>query len=287
MFINICLNWGWPKSSFRFLHLSIQKPEQTFWPTQHLRHSYEINITPCLTHEENETHRVSKSAMELMPEPGLLTPRSPLYPLPASLDVTPRSPPYPRPASLDATLRSPPYPLPASLDVTLRSPLYPLPASLDVTRGRLLTHCPASLDVTPRSPPYPLPASLDVTPRSPPLPTACVSGCDAEVAPLPTACVSGCDSEVAPLPTACVSGSDGSVISLSAVLRVVAQLCPILCNPVDCSPPGSSVLGDSPGKNTGVGSLPLLQGGCFQPRNGTRVSCTAGRFFTSWAVSCA
>ena len=41
---------------------------------------------------------------------------------------------------------------------------------------------------------------------------------------------------------------------------LVAQLCPTLCNPVDCSPPGSSIHGDSPGKNTGVGSLSLLQG---------------------------
>ena len=31
------------------------------------------------------------------------------------------------------------------------------------------------------------------------------------------------------------------------------------CNPMDCSPPGSSVHGDFPGKNTGVGSLSLLQ----------------------------
>ena len=31
-------------------------------------------------------------------------------------------------------------------------------------------------------------------------------------------------------------------------------------NPKDCSPPGSSVHGDSPGKNTGVGSHSLLQG---------------------------
>ena len=29
---------------------------------------------------------------------------------------------------------------------------------------------------------------------------------------------------------------------------------------MDCSPPGSSIHGDSPGKNTGVGSLSLLQG---------------------------
>ena len=32
-----------------------------------------------------------------------------------------------------------------------------------------------------------------------------------------------------------------------------AQLCPSLCNPMDCSPPGSSVHGIFPGKNTGVG----------------------------------
>ena len=34
---------------------------------------------------------------------------------------------------------------------------------------------------------------------------------------------------------------------------LVSQLYPILCDPMDCSPPGSSVHGDSPGKNTGVG----------------------------------
>ena len=33
-----------------------------------------------------------------------------------------------------------------------------------------------------------------------------------------------------------------------------------LCNPMDCSPLGSSVHGDSPGKNTGVGCHALLQG---------------------------
>ena len=37
------------------------------------------------------------------------------------------------------------------------------------------------------------------------------------------------------------------------------QLCPTLCNPMDYSPPGSSVHGDSPGKNTGVGCPALLQ----------------------------
>ena len=92
---------------------------------------------------------------------------------------------------------------------------------------------------------------------------------------------------------------------------------------MDCSPPGSSVHGNSPGKNTGVGSHSLLQGifptqgsnprlqhyrwilyqlsyqgsprilewvaypfsrGSSQPRNRTGVSCIAGGFFTSWAT---
>ena len=32
-----------------------------------------------------------------------------------------------------------------------------------------------------------------------------------------------------------------------------AQSYPTLCDPMDCSPPGSFVHGDSPGKNTGEG----------------------------------
>ena len=35
----------------------------------------------------------------------------------------------------------------------------------------------------------------------------------------------------------------------------ITQLCPTLCDCMDCSPPGSSVHGDSPGQNTGVGSM--------------------------------
>ena len=38
------------------------------------------------------------------------------------------------------------------------------------------------------------------------------------------------------------------------------QSCQTLYDPMNCSPPGSSVHGDSPGKNTGVGCHPLLQG---------------------------
>ena len=41
---------------------------------------------------------------------------------------------------------------------------------------------------------------------------------------------------------------------------LVSQSCLTLCNPMDCSPPGSSIHGDSPGKSTRVGCHTLLQG---------------------------
>ena len=53
----------------------------------------------------------------------------------------------------------------------------------------------------------------------------------------------------------------------SVLLCFIAQTCPTLCDPVDCSPPGSSVHGDSPGMNTGVGCHDLLQG--IFPTQGT------------------
>ena len=104
---------------------------------------------------------------------------------------------------------------------------------------------------------------------------------------------------------------------------LVIQSCLTLCDPMDWSPPASSVHEDSPGKNTGVGCHALLQGifptqgsnpgllyhrwtlyclshhgsprilewvvypfskGSSQPRNQTKVSCAAGGFFTSWAA---
>ena len=45
-----------------------------------------------------------------------------------------------------------------------------------------------------------------------------------------------------------------------SVLCLVAQSCLTLCDPMDCSLPGSSIHGNSPGKNTGVGCHALLQG---------------------------
>ena len=43
---------------------------------------------------------------------------------------------------------------------------------------------------------------------------------------------------------------------LTDVPCLVAQSCPTLCDPMCCGPPGSSVRGDSPGKNIGVGIFP-------------------------------
>ena len=56
----------------------------------------------------------------------------------------------------------------------------------------------------------------------------------------------------------CVIGSR----AVLCVLCLVAQSCPTLCHPMYYSPPGSSVHGDSPGKNTGVSCHALLQGIC-------------------------
>ena len=50
------------------------------------------------------------------------------------------------------------------------------------------------------------------------------------------------------------------LLQVCTVLCLVSQSWPTLCDPMDCSPLGSSVRGDSPGKNTGVGSYSLLQG---------------------------
>ena len=107
------------------------------------------------------------------------------------------------------------------------------------------------------------------------------------------------------------------------VLCLVAQLCLTLCNPMNCSLPGSGIYKDTPGKNTGVGCHALFQRifptqgsnpslpHCRQilyhlnhqgsprtlewvgypffrwsswSRNWTEVSCIGGGFSTSWAT---
>ena len=50
--------------------------------------------------------------------------------------------------------------------------------------------------------------------------------------------------------------------SLCAVQCLVTQSYSTFCNPMDYSPPGSSVHGDSLGRNSGLGCQALLQGIC-------------------------
>ena len=67
------------------------------------------------------------------------------------------------------------------------------------------------------------------------------------------------------------------------VLCLVAQSCLTLCNPTDCSPPGSSAHGDSPGRNTGVGCHALLQG--IFPTQGSNLHLLHGRrILYCWAT---
>ena len=55
------------------------------------------------------------------------------------------------------------------------------------------------------------------------------------------------------------------------VLCLVTQSCPALCNPMDCSLPGFSAHGESPGKNTGVGCPPPRDLGSSQPKDQTPI----------------
>ena len=60
---------------------------------------------------------------------------------------------------------------------------------------------------------------------------------------------------------------------------LVAQSCRTLCDPMDCSPPGSSVHGISQARILEWVAMSCTRGSP-QPRDRTQVSCTAGEFFT-------
>ena len=64
---------------------------------------------------------------------------------------------------------------------------------------------------------------------------------------------------------------------------LVAQLCPTLCDPMDCSLPGSSVHGILQGRILEWIAISFSRGSS-QSRDRTQVSCIAGRFFTIWAT---
>ena len=68
------------------------------------------------------------------------------------------------------------------------------------------------------------------------------------------------------------------------VLCLVTKLCLTLWDPKNCSPPGSSIHGDYPGKSTGVGWNALLQG-IVSTQGSSQTICSIaynpGRFFTT------
>ena len=74
----------------------------------------------------------------------------------------------------------------------------------------------------------------------------------------------------------------GSFSPLRKVKALVSQLCPTLCDPMDCSPPGSSVHEILQASILEWVAIPFSRGSS-QPRGRTWVSCIAGRFFTVWA----
>ena len=61
----------------------------------------------------------------------------------------------------------------------------------------------------------------------------------------------------------------------------VAQSCLTLCDPMDCSPPGSSVHGILQARRLEWVAISSSRGSS-QPWGWTSVSCVAGRFFTIW-----
>jgi len=67
---------------------------------------------------------------------------------------------------------------------------------------------------------------------------------------------------------------------------LVPQSCPTLCNPMDCSLPGSSVCpwdSPTPLRKLKWVAIPFSRGSS-QLRDQTWVSCIAGKFFTIWAT---
>ena len=64
---------------------------------------------------------------------------------------------------------------------------------------------------------------------------------------------------------------------------LVAQSCPTLCNPMNCSLPGSFVHGILQARILKWVAIPVYRGSS-QPKDWTQTSCTEGRFFTVWAT---
>ena len=80
------------------------------------------------------------------------------------------------------------------------------------------------------------------------------------------------------LPNRSTSQEDCSTFCHACACVLITQLCPTLCDPVDCSPPGSSVHGIFWARIPEWVAISFSRGS-FRPRNRTWVCCIAGRFF--------
>ena len=67
------------------------------------------------------------------------------------------------------------------------------------------------------------------------------------------------------------------------VCMLVTPSCPTLCDPMRCSPPGSSVHGTLQARILEWVATPFSRGSSW-PGDRTQISCTAGRLFTIWAT---
>ena len=72
------------------------------------------------------------------------------------------------------------------------------------------------------------------------------------------------------------AGGNGSKLTAGSEGGLLAQSCPTLLDPVDCSPPGSSVHGVLQARILEWVAISFSRGS-FRPRDLTRVSHTAGR----------
>ena len=63
----------------------------------------------------------------------------------------------------------------------------------------------------------------------------------------------------------------------------VAQSCPTLCDPMDCSPTDSSIHGIPQARILEWGAISFSRGSS-RPRDRTQVACIAGRRFNLWAT---
>ena len=77
-------------------------------------------------------------------------------------------------------------------------------------------------------------------------------------------------------------GSNPGLLHCRKILYQLSQ-CPTLCNPMDCSPPGSLVHGILQAWILEWVAIPFSRGSSL-PRDRTQASCTVRRRFTVWAT---